>query len=528
MGYKDDRLTRNQIARSNRQKTDMFYRNRSFFRYQSSVIIAAGLGLCFLVLAGCSVNPATGQQDFAPFMSPAEELRVGAQEHPKILKEFGGAYDDPDLAAYVDSVGQFLTYTAELPNLRFTFTILDSPVVNAFALPGGYIYVTRGLLALANNEAELAAVLAHEIGHVTGRHSAQRYSQAVSAQIGLTALGAFGLGSTVGQFLSHGTGLYLRSYSRDQEYEADQLGVRYLNRAGFSPYAMASFLDHMGAYDSLERKLSGNKAAIPSFLSTHPQTADRVHGAIETARGSQVVDPITAQGIYLDKIDGLVYGDAPDEGVIEGRRFLNPVLGFGLTVPPGFEPKKIPNGMIAVGPDQAEIFFDTLEHSSPTHAITYLNHAFGSKGLQRVEALSVNDFSAATGQVQVKGDGSIRTIQVVALEVNPYLTARLAFSAPAGQFPKWSKDFRRTTYQFRRLTTADADSIKIRRIVVVTVQPGEDVNSLAQRMVVEKVQKPHSMAEIQKARFLVLNGFREGHILRPGDRVKVVLRESAL
>ena len=174
-------------------------------------------------------------------MSPAEESRVGAQEHPKIVQEFGGVYDDPDLAAYVDSLGQFLTHTAELPNLDFTFTILDSPVINAFALPGGYIYVTRGLLALANNEAELAAVLAHEIGHVTGRHSAQRYSQAVGAQIGLTVLGVLGLDPAAGQLLSQGSDLYLRSYSRDQEYEADQLGIRYLTRAGFTPDAMALF-----------------------------------------------------------------------------------------------------------------------------------------------------------------------------------------------------------------------------------------------------------------------------------------------
>ena len=142
-----------------------------------------------LASGGCSTNPATGQQSFTAFMSPGEEAKVGAQEHPKILKEFGGAYADRGLAEYVTQIGSTIARNSELPDLKFTFTVLNDQKVNAFALPGGYVYITRGLLAVAETEAEMAGVLAHEIGHITARHSAQRYSQAMAANIGMTVLG---------------------------------------------------------------------------------------------------------------------------------------------------------------------------------------------------------------------------------------------------------------------------------------------------------------------------------------------------
>ncbi|MEE8276665.1 MAG: M48 family metalloprotease, partial [Alphaproteobacteria bacterium] len=149
-----------------------------------------GALVAVLALAGCTVNPATGESSFTAFMSEAEERRVGAEEHPKVLKHFGGAYADSAVAAYVDGIGQSLARGSELSDLRFTFTVIDSDVVNAFALPGGYIYVTRGLMALASSEAELAGVIAHEIGHMTARHAAQRYSQSLVAGLGAALLGA--------------------------------------------------------------------------------------------------------------------------------------------------------------------------------------------------------------------------------------------------------------------------------------------------------------------------------------------------
>ena len=159
-------------------------------------------------------------------MSPSDEARIGNEEHPKILEEFGGAYPDPAIGLYVNSIGQFLVQTSETPNARFTFTVLNSPVVNAFALPGGYVYLTRGILALAGNEAELAGVIAHEIGHVTARHSADRVGNSVLANLGLAVLGAVTGNSVVNKVGQIGAVAVLQAHSRDDEFESDQLGVR--------------------------------------------------------------------------------------------------------------------------------------------------------------------------------------------------------------------------------------------------------------------------------------------------------------
>ena len=183
-----------------------------------------------LFLGACSANPATGKQSFTAFMSPEKEIQVGAEEHPKIVKQFGGRFGDKALSTYVRDLGLSLAKTSELPDLPWTFTVLNDTQVNAFALPGGYVYVTRGLMALASDEAELAGVLSHEIGHVTARHTAQRYSSTVAANIGVQIIGvlsqAAGLGGTGGNIASLGANLVLKGHSREQELESDNLGVR--------------------------------------------------------------------------------------------------------------------------------------------------------------------------------------------------------------------------------------------------------------------------------------------------------------
>ena len=230
----------------------------------AAVPVALVLGLALatttpLLLSGCNVNPATGEEQFTAFMPPEEERRVGTQEHPKLVKAFGGLYDDPELQRYVASLGRLLQLTSEQPEPPFTFVVLDSPEVNAFALPGGYVHVTRGLMALANDEAELAGVIAHEIGHVTARHSAERYSHGLVAGLGAALLGAVIDNRTVSDIAQLAAGAYVKGYSRSQELEADMLGVRYLSRSGFDAIAMSSFLETMGAESELARQMAGSR-----------------------------------------------------------------------------------------------------------------------------------------------------------------------------------------------------------------------------------------------------------------------------
>ena len=247
-----------------------------------------GVVVAFLLLAAvpsCTPNPATGQQDFTLFMSESEESRIGAQEHSKIIDRYGGVYDDLEIGAYVAEIGGRLAANSERANASFTFTVLNTPDVNAFALPGGYVYVTRGLIALANSEAELAGVVAHEIGHVIARHTAQRYSRAAATQIGATLLGALVGSREVGDLLQVGGQLYLLSFSRSQEFEADTLGIRYLNRTGYDPVAEAQFLQNLGREKDLQNRLAKRDARDrqSDFLATHPNTPERVQRAIAAA-----------------------------------------------------------------------------------------------------------------------------------------------------------------------------------------------------------------------------------------------------
>ena len=205
----------------------------------------------FLLIAGCSTNPATGDRSFTGFMTLNDEVSIGKKEHPKILKAFGGIYNNRLITNYVKKIGNHLAKKSELPNIKWTFTVLNSSQVNAFALPGGYVYVTRGLIALASNEAELASVIAHEIGHVTARHTAQRYSNSILAG-GISMAADIFFGSIARDITSLAGKATILSYSRRQEFEADMLGARYLSKGGYNNRATPKFLTKLRSHSQLE------------------------------------------------------------------------------------------------------------------------------------------------------------------------------------------------------------------------------------------------------------------------------------
>ncbi|HEY7688803.1 MAG TPA: M48 family metalloprotease, partial [Dongiaceae bacterium] len=210
------------------------------------------LALIAIVESGCSTNPATGESTFTGFLSEEGEQEIGRENHPKVLAEFGGAYQNQELQSYIASLGTLLARTSDRPNQKFTFTVLDSPIVNAFAVPGGYVYITRGLLALANNEAEVSGVLAHEIGHIAARHAAERYSTGTLLSLPAIAVGILTGSQELAGLANSAGAAYLQSYSRDQEYQADLLGVRYLSRANYDPLGMANFLRQLQADNRLD------------------------------------------------------------------------------------------------------------------------------------------------------------------------------------------------------------------------------------------------------------------------------------
>ena len=408
-------------------------------------------------LSACSVNPATGQESFTAFMDRADEMKVGAEEHPKILKQHGGAYQARSLTDYVRRVAITLTRVSETPDFPYTITTLNDQTVNAFALPGGYIYITRGLLALADNEAEMAGVLAHEIGHSVARHTAERYSKAVAANLGMNILGVIGsvMGAPpgVGNIASLGAQAYLQSFSREQELEADMLGVRYLARAGYDTSAMTSFLKKLQANDKLDAALTGDPGKKKSFniMSTHPRTQDRVAQAIKLARIAPGGALKVERDAYLDRIDGMVFGDNVAQGVRRGREFAHPELRFRFQVPPGFVMFNDPDKVVARGPGKSVIAFDMAEKAVNSLS-TYLVQDWGRRyTLRGVEAIDVNGMEAVTGQGRTETRNGVRDLRLVVIRGGSGKQIfRFIFITPPELTRSLAMGLQRTTYSFRR------------------------------------------------------------------------------
>lgn len=480
--------------------------------------LAVGLALGGLLLAsGCQTAPATGRTFFSGGLDAAGEARLGAQEHKKIVPQFGGAYADSALAAYVSSLGGLLAKTSETPDLKFTFTVLDSPIVNAFALPGGYVYVTRGLIALADDEAELASVLAHEIGHVTARHSAERYGQTMAANIARVGLGLLTGSRAVANAVGTIGALAVRGYSRKQENEADQLGVRYLARAGYDPNAMASFLRKLQADSRLSASLAGKPGRADDFniMQTHPRTADRIVAAARAAGVKAVRQPMRARDIYLGKIDGLLYGDNPKQGLVRGRSFLHPTLRLAFEVPPGFRMVNGARRVAALGPDGAAIVFDQAGQAFNGSMAAYIARVWAKDiGLGQVEAITVNGMPAATGQARLRTRRGARDVRLVAYRYDAQTIYRMLFVTPPAKTQSLSRALRETTYSFRRLSAREAAAVTPLRLSVHTVKPGETPAKLAARM---------PFPDHRLERFLALNGLAPDARLRTGQKVKLVV-----
>lgn len=484
--------------------------------FLTGIITTSALLVSLTFLGGCETAPATGESFFTGGLTKDKEAALGAEEHKKILQQFGGAYDDPELSSYIASLGKLLASTSETPDQKFTFTVLDSPVVNAMALPGGYVYVTRGLLALADSEAEVAGVLAHEIGHVTARHASQRYGRATATSILAAGVGIL-LGSDAAASAAGQVGaLALQSYSRDQEFQADLLGVRYLSRVGFEPEGMSKFLTKLQADSRLSAKIAGNPEAADSFniMQTHPRTVDRIKRAIEQAGETRVKDPIIGRDVYLSKIDGMLYDDDPKEGVIQGRKFLHPGLRLGFEVPKGF---RLVNTSSAVGarhPNGSTIVFDREPKPVTTSLIDYLRDYAGQKvSLQKLEKLEINGMDAATGETRISGKQGQRDVRLIAVRYDQDSVYRFHFFTPPNETAKLGQDLQRTTYSFRKLNETEAAQIKPKRIKLHTVVSGDTVQKIASRFPYE---------DYRLERFVTLNGIGEKETLKAGQKLKII------
>ena len=384
------------------------------------------LGLFFW--AGCAVNPATGDRQLA-LISEEQEIQLGRESDPKIVASMG-LYSDESFQYYVQNLGSALAETSERPHLPWTFRILDETVINAFALPGGYIYVTRGILPYLDSEAELAGVLGHEIGHVTARHSVERLSRAQLTQIGPNLVGVISprLENAVGLALAP-LQLFDMKFSRDDERQADALGVRYMGRQGYDPQELAEVMAMLADVSAAE---GGGR--VPEWLSTHPTPENREENIREAAARTTIpVDPprIGTED-YLPHLEGLVFGDDPRDGFFQGNRFIHPGMAFEVVFPNGWDTKNLKQSVQGLSPGQDVAFVVTLtEGTSPSSALT----AFTSK--EGVQAFGtsrdpINGVPAATAEFTVESDGSTLQGQVAFLDHRGALFQIIGFGTAAG------------------------------------------------------------------------------------------------
>lgn len=446
-----------------------------------------GFSALSLILTGCSTNPATGEQQFDGLMSRESEASIGAEQHTQIIKEYGGVYNNAALQSYVNSIGQKVARNTERPEVNYTFTLLDSPVVNAFALPGGYVYVTRGLLAVANDEAELASVLGHEVGHITARHQAARYSQSLLTSLGATVIGAAVGDANISRALGVGNNLYISSYSRDQESQADQLGIRYLDRSGYDTTAMAGFLSSMGQYTTTESRIEGKDDQQFSYFSSHPQTADRVARATaESARYPKGPENRNRDK-YMSMIRGMTYGDSADQGFTRGNDFYHPKLGFAFSVPDGYSIVNQPNQVAAMSKDGTVILLDMAKNKGSQSPSDYMAHEWmRGERASKPEAITISGMPAATDQFAGTLNGRPVNIRVVAIQWSPSQVFRFQMAMPQGVGARTVEDLKRTTYSFHRMTEAERSQVKPQSVQIVTAKSGDTSETLARRMSVDR------------------------------------------
>ncbi len=483
--------------------------------------LATGFALA-LLLSGCTLiggdmGAEVRESGFQPSDRPVTVdnvtrndrlAEIARAQHPRILATYGGEYPDPKLERMVAKVVGTLTLNPDAPAQSYRITILNSPNVNAFALPGGYLYVTRGLLALANDSAELAAVIAHEMAHVTANHGVARQQKEAEEQLAAKVVtDVIGENDQAKVALIRNK-LRLAQFSRNQELEADAIGIRSIGRQGFDPYAAARFLQSMSAYTGF-RAVNGASDSSLDFLASHPNAPQRIDLALRHARqfgpagtGSRDRDS------YLAGIDGLMFGDTPEEGYVRGNTFLHPGLGIAFSVPSGFVIDNAAAAVTAAGPGNIAIRFDGVQIDKAMPLTDYVRSGWVA-GLEdaSVRSITINGNDAAIARARAEG----WQFDIAVVRSGPQVY-RLLTAAPVGN-PSIEAVARSVSGSFKTLTPQERAALKPLRIRVVTVKPGDTVASLAARMI--GVDRKLEL-------FQVLNALGPGATVSAGDKVKIV------
>ena len=467
--------------------------------------------LLVIVSAACATNPVTGKRQMS-LLSEADEIAIGQQQDAEIRREMG-VYNDEALQRYVNDVGQQLARLSHRPNLPWSFTIVDNPAINAFALPGGYIYLTRGILAYLDDEAELAGVLGHEIGHVTARHAAQAYTRQAQASVGLAILSIF-VPSTApfADLGSAGLSVLFLRHGREAELEADRLGVEYGSGAGYDPAGVPRFLATLARVDALSER------GVPNWLSTHPDPGSRVTKA-EPVASKFISDAAKAlnRDQYLERIRGLAFGDRVEDGIVRGNEFLHPLLRFGVTFPDGWELTNTSQAVLAQEPgtDHYMVLQEVEQprgRSIGDAAVAAMRQAGYTVVDGRIDRINGNEAHIGLYRGEAKDVGRV-LMRAAHIAIGRQLYVVAGF-APEKEFAQVDKDILPAVQTFRQLSTAEAAAIRPNRIDFYVVKSGDSWQSIAARQ---------GRNFVNAATLAIMND-REVHVQpNPGDRVKIVV-----
>jgi predicted Zn-dependent protease len=476
------------------------------FRLPTSVLLLA-------LVAACATNPVTGRREFS-LMSEAQEIAIANESEPQIKEEMG-VYNDPELQKYVSEIGWRMAKISERAHLPWRFTVVDVPAVNAFAVPGGAIYVTRGILPFLDNEAELAGVIGHEIGHVTARHSAQQYTRQISGQAGLIALGIFvPAARPFGDLSAQAIGVLFLRYGRDDELQSDRLGAGYESKLGWDPAGVPAFLSTLGRLD----EAAGDRRGVPNWLSTHPDPLSRV------SEIQPIVQELKAAGTsfstnreaFVQRIDGIIYGDNPEQGIARGSAFLHPVLRFRIDFPEKWDIANSPQQVVAKAPG-ADVFMllQLVEKPNGRNIQEIAQNGMSSAGFRPVqgERTMINGLDAFIGvyqgQIQDLGSVTMRAAHI-AYDGKVYVVAGLV--AP-DSFQQADGAFLKSIRSFRSMSAAEAENIRPNRVDFYVVRAGDTWQSIAER----------SDGVITPATLAVMNNSTPGSTPQPGSRIKIVV-----
>jgi predicted Zn-dependent protease len=477
------------------------------------------LAMALLATAvACATNPVTGRRELS-LMSEGQEVAMGKEADAEIRQEMG-VYDDPALQQYVSDIGLRMAKQSERPGLPWQFTVVDQPAINAFALPGGFIYITRGILPFLADEAELVGVLGHEIGHVTARHGVQQYTRSLGGQIGLVALGVFVPASRpFGEMSAQALGLLFLKYGRDDEIQSDSLGARYAVAQGWDPAGVQGMLSTLGRLD----EAAGERKGVPNFLSTHPEPLARVKEVdalvqqLKAGRSGLATD----RPALLRRVDGLIFGDNPEQGITRGSAFLHPPLRFRVDFPNGWEVSNSAQQVVTKAPD-ADLFM-ILQLVQPPQGTTTRDAALGdialtsmqTAGFQRVqgERATINGLEAYIGlyQGQIEGLGPVAS-RAAHIRYNDRVYFLAGLAAP-NAFQQADATFASSIRTFRALSAAEAESIRPTRVDLYVVRTGDTWAGLAER----------SGGAIKPAALAVMNGSAPATLPRVGEQVKIVV-----